>query len=181
MKMARWQRLVFRKPVLTVISSCGIGLMVGGFSVLVLQNVKGAFGAAVVASAFVYLFWLLGWQSAVRFTLSGVIVDNLLIRHVIPWAALANIGVKHGLTFNLRDGRSVVSIMYGGSVIGGLFGYRYTRSVAERMCSERDELLNGQVVDVSSEYRSHIHFSPWPPLIILISLEAITAVLIAAK
>jgi hypothetical protein len=181
MKMTESGVVIFRKPVLVAVASCGIGLMVGGTSLLVLENAKGAFGGAVISSAFVYAFWLLGWQSAVRFTPSGVIVDNLLIRHIIPWVILADIGVKHGLVFNLRGGRSVASVMYGGSVIGGLLGYRYTRSVAARMRDKRDELINRQASDVSSEYRRLIHFSPWPPLVILLSLEAITAVLLAIK
>jgi hypothetical protein len=133
------------------------------------------FGGAIL-SPFAYLLWLLGWHSAVRMNRDGVIVDNLLIRHVIPWEELSEIKVGYGLVFLLRDGRKVGSIMYGGSVIGEVLGYRYTSKVADRMRAARQELLaRSAKLPASGEYARRIGFSPWPPLAILASLEALAA------
>jgi len=107
-----------------------------------------------------------------------LIVDNLLARHVIPWDQLAEIGVGNGLEFRLRDGRKIGSVMYGGSVIGALFGYRYTRSVATRMNTARSKIHSQppQPSAPDDSYRRVVGFSPYPPLVILAVMEAIAAI-----
>ena len=54
------------------------------------------FVGAVIISAFIYFFWLIGWQSSVRVVDAGVIVDNLFIRHFIPWGDLSELKVEMG-------------------------------------------------------------------------------------
>jgi hypothetical protein len=100
------------------------------------MSLTGTIGFA----AFVYFFWLLGWHSAVRLGRRGMVVDNLLVRHMIPWDSLEFIGVGSGLIIRLRDGTTVGSLMYGGSLLGQLLGYRYTRKVAAKMNAAREEL-----------------------------------------
>jgi hypothetical protein len=144
--------------------------------IMVTHGVNDLFAGAIGFSLFGYFFWLLGWHSAVRLDRYGVIVDNLLVRHVIPWGELSEIEVGNGLFFRLRDDRMVGSIMYGGSVMGALLGYRYTRKVAARMRAARDELLTGTVeLPTSDGYVRRIGFSPWPPLVILALMEAIAS------
>jgi hypothetical protein len=130
----------------------------------------------------VYIIWLIGGHSAVRLGRNGIFVDNLLVRHVIPWGELSEIGVQGGLIFRLRDGQRIGSVMYGGSVMGALLGYRYTRGVAERMRAARAELLAGAPEPLpSADYVRRIAFSPWPPLVILAVMEAIAALSLLAK
>jgi hypothetical protein len=147
----------------------------GGFAVVAFLNYNDSvFIGAVIISLLVYPLWLLGWHSAVRMDGDGVIVDNLLIRHVIPWQELSEIKVGYGLVFLLRDGRKFGSIMYGGSVIGAFLGYRYTSRVADRMRAARQELqARSAKLPASAEYARRIGFSPWPPLALLASLEAL--------
>lgn len=166
----------FRKWALSGFAGTGIAIVLGGMVVMVTHGVRDLFAGAIGFSLFVYLFWLLGWHSAVRLDRDGVIVDNLLVRHVVPWGELSEIGVGNGLFFRLRDGRIVGSIMYGGSVMGALLGYRYTRKVAAQMRAARDELLTGKVeLPMSDGYVRRIGFSPWPPLVILALMEAIAS------
>jgi hypothetical protein len=144
--------------------------------IMVTHRVNDLFAGAFFFSLFVYFFWLLGWHSAVRLDRERLIVDNLLVRHVIPWGELSEIGVGNGLFFRLRDGRQIGSIMYGGSVIGALLRYRYTRQVAARMRAARDGLLAGaSELPPSDGYVQRISFSPWPPLLILALMEAIAS------
>jgi hypothetical protein len=147
------------------------------FVVVVFANYNDSvFLGSVVISLLAYPLWLLGWHSGVRMDEDGVIVDNLLIRHVIPWQELSDIKVGYGLVFLLRDGRKVGSIMYGGSVIGAILGYRYTSRVADRMRAARQELqARSAKLPASGEYAQRIGFSPWPPLALLASLEALAA------
>lgn len=166
----------FRKPALSVMAGVALAIVVGSFAALVTHRVRDLFAGAIGFSLFAYLFWLLGWHSKVRMDHQGVVVDNLLVRHVIPWGELSGIAVGNGLVFRLRDGRNIGSITYGGSVMGALLGYRYTRNVAARMRAARDELLAGSAeLPASAGYHQRIGFSPWPPLLILIVMEAIAS------
>jgi hypothetical protein len=166
----------FRKWALTAFAGAGFALAVGGMLAVVISHARDLFYGAPFNALFAYFFWLVGWHSAVRLDREQVIVDNLLVRHVIPWGELSEIGVGNGLFFRLRDGRMVGSIMYGGSVIGALLRYRYTRGVAARMRAARDELLAGTSELPSSDgYVQRIGFSPWPPLLIVALMEAIAS------
>jgi hypothetical protein len=134
------------------------------------------FLGAVIFSLFAYFFWLLGWHSAIRMDRDGVIVDNLLVRHVIPWGELSEIRVGYGLVLLLRDGRKVGSIVFGGSVAGQILGYRYTSGIADQMRAARQDLLAGSAeLLTSGGYAVRSGFSPWPLLAILASLEALAA------
>lgn len=172
----------FRKWALTAFAGAGFALAVGIMFAVVFSHARGLFYGAPFIALFAYFFWLLGWHSAVRLGRDGVIVDNLLVRHVIPWGELSEIGVGNGLFFRLRDDRMVGSIMYGGSVMGTLLGYRYTRTVAARMRAAREELLAGMAdLPPSDGYVQRIGFSPWPPLVILALMEAIASLSLLVK
>lgn len=175
--------MTFRKPALSVFATAALAIPVIGMAVAVAKDVQDLWAAAIIFSLFAYLFWLVGWHSAVRLGRDGVIVDNLLVRHVIPWEELAEIGVAGGLVFRLRDGQRIGSVMFGGSVIGEILGYRYTRSVAARMNAERDDILahRGEDHRTGNGYRRLAGFSVWPPLAILAVMEAIASLSLLAK
>jgi hypothetical protein len=175
--------MTFRKPALSVFASAGIAVAVTGMAAMVANGVQDLFAAAIVVSLFAYLFWLVGWHSAVRLGRDGVIVDNLLMRHVIPWGELAEIGMGNGLVFRLRDGQRVGSVMYGGSVIGAILGYRYTRKVADRMNAARDGIRASSAEHEAQEagYRRVAGFSVWPPMVIVATTEAIAALSLLAR
>jgi hypothetical protein len=162
----------FRKPAFSLFAVGGAAIMlVGALVVDFDRKVHGQLGAAPIFAAFLYFFWLMGWQSKIRMDHAGVVVDNLLMRHVIPWPALAKIDVDYGLDFCLRDGRKIGSIIYGGSLIGTLLGYRYTRSVAAQMRAVQNELA-GTAEPAAGGYVRRSGFSPWPPLACLAVMEA---------
>lgn len=171
-----------RKLVLSAYASAGMAIGPGSMVVIVTKEQRDLFTGAAGFSVFVYFFWLLGWHSKVRVDRAGVVVDNLLVRHVIPWGELSEIGVGYGLFFRLRDGGQIGSIMYGGSVAGTLLRYRYTRKVAGRMRAAREELLAGMAeLPPSDGYVQRIGFSPWPPLVILALMEAIASLSLLVK
>lgn len=170
----------FRKPVLEVFGCVGILALTGIFiaAALLPSPGPGSFFGALIFAAMIYAFWLVGIHSAVRISHSGVIVDNMLVRHVIPWGELGEIRVRYGLEFALRDGRRIGSVMYGGSVIGALLGYRYTRGVAARMTAAGRALEGGPGVAAAAggTYRRVSGFSAWPPLAILMAAELIALI-----
>jgi len=103
-----------------------------------------------------------------------VTVDNFLLRHVIPWADLAEINVGNGLVFRLRDGRKVGSVSYGGSVGGALAGYPRIKRAAARMQAARAQFQAGspEQPTAAGHYR-RIEFSPRALLCIVAVFEAI--------
>lgn len=169
--------MVFRKRSLSLFALGGaVGMAIVWGVAASVSHGGGTFVAALIFAAGDYVLWLLGGHSAVRLGRDGVIVDNLLVRHVIPWGELAEIYVDNGLVFRLRDGQRIGSIMYGGSVLGAVLGYRGTRRVAARMDAARQEMPAGSAAaSPESGYRRVLGFSPWPPLLILVIMEAITS------
>ncbi len=106
----------------------------------------------------------------------GVIVDNGLVRHVIPWSDLSEIGVRQGLYFRLRDRREIGSITFAGSLGGLLTGFWYTKRVAARMQEAREALTSRAAAPaVAPGYSRRVSVLPWPPLVILAILEGIAA------
>lgn len=172
----------FRKGYLSAVFLAAAAAFAAVFAIAAISHPNGSdpLGAAII-SVFVYALWLLSWQSAVRMGPSGVVVDNLLMRHVIPWADLADIQVGAGLEFRLREGRTVRPLIFGGSLIGQVLGYRYTRRVAERMRATWAVLsaLETDAPPDSGGYRCHVHVNPWSPLAILACLEAVAVLALA--
>jgi hypothetical protein len=137
----------------------------------------GTFGVAVLIAAVSYFVWVLGCHSAVRMDGSGVIVDDVLIRYVIPWADLRRIEVAGGLVIEVRGGPYIRTMMFGGSLYGVVTRYRAQRKVAARMNAARERIETSQPApDPSARYARVIGFSPWPPLAILAVMEAVAAV-----
>jgi len=143
-------------------------------------------GASFVAAALVafcgYLIWLIGCHSAVRMNRSGLILDNVLTRHVIPWQELRGIEVVGGLVFEVWGGPYIRMVMYGGSLWGVMTRYRQQRNVAARMNAARERLQASRPsLDPSAHYTKASTFSLWPPLLIFAAMEVIAAVGVVAR
>jgi hypothetical protein len=142
----------------------------------------GTFGAAIAIAVAAYAIWVIGCHSAVRMDGSGMIVDDVLTRHVIPWSELRTIDVRGGLVFEVRGGPYIHMAMYGDSLIAAVTGYRRQRKTAARMNMARERLqASHPAQQPPAHYARTIRFSPWPPLVILAAVEAIAAVGVLAR
>jgi hypothetical protein len=138
-------------------------------------------GAAAVAVGG-YVIWLVGCHSAVRMDRSGLTLDDVLTRHMIPWQELRGIEVVGGLVFEVWGGPYIRMVMYGGSLWGVVTGYRQQRNVAARMNSARERFQTSEPSpEPQAHYAKSSSFSPWPPLLILAAMEAIAAVGLLAR
>jgi hypothetical protein len=149
---------------------------------------KDAFVLAVFIAAVNYVIWLTGSHPAVRAGTEGVTVDNLLVRHVIPWAQLTEITARNGLKFRLSDGRWIGSVAFGGSLTGAMLGDHSSARVAERVHETRAGFARAQAEPRGSgspqahgDYRRVLCLSPWPPLLIITGMEAVAAICLAAR
>jgi hypothetical protein len=142
----------------------------------------GTFAIAVVIGLAAYAVWLIGCCSAVRMNSSGIILEDVLTRHVIPWGDLQGIEVRGGLVFEVRGIPPIRMLMFGGSLYGVVSGYRQQRKVAGRMNAARQRFqTSGRVTHPPGRYTRKIVFSPWPPLVIVAAMEAVAAVGVFAK
>lgn len=68
-------KLVFRKPLIYGVSVVAAAGCFAFFIVAVVSKPTAQdFPGALIISAFVYFFWVVGWQSSVRVVSAGVIV-----------------------------------------------------------------------------------------------------------
>lgn len=175
--------IVFRnKPVVAFgwVGLAVIGLVFG----LAASDVGGggAFGAAVLIAAGSYLVWLICCSSSVRMNRSGMIMDDVLIRHVIPWAQLRQIKVAGGMVIEVWGVPYIRPKMYGGSLYGAVTGYRRQREVAARMNAAWQRLQASPATPQSpAHYVQRTALSLWPPLMILVAMEVIAAVAVLAR
>ena len=94
----------FRKPAMTMFGVTALAGLVALYIVVAFgakQLGAGVFAVAAVNSLGLYVIWVIAPHSAVRMYANGVAVDNALLKHVIPWGDLAEIGVRDGLFFRL--------------------------------------------------------------------------------
>lgn len=177
------REVAFRKPYLTAFCFALAIFFVAGFVVAAFAlRQASVFWVALIFTTGTYFVWLIGWQSAVRVTTTGVVVDNLLVRHDIPWNDLSGIGIRSGLAIRLKNGTIVSSLMFGGSLIGVMLGYKYTHGVVARItetCS-RTQAESSQF-QMPTGYRYSLHAVPWPPLAILAIMEIIAAISVITK
>lgn len=173
------RKAVFRKPLLCAITLPAAAGFLVIFIIEVCSHPNGSdFLGGAIFSIFIYALWLLGWQSSVRICPRGIVVDNFLVRHSIPWGDLSGFEVEGGLQICLADGRKVGSLMYGGSLIGVIFNDGYTRKVAQRMRSASEKFSSSIQSEekVITVYSSKFHIDWRAPLAIVGTLEAVSVV-----
>lgn len=173
------QDTILRKATLTILSWTAIAFAYALVAVLAASSGvgPGIFAYTVIFAAFAYLFWLAGWKSAIRILPDRVVVDNFLMRHSIPWTALAYVRIGSGIEFRIDDETIVRSAMYAGSLTGTAAGYPGLRPVAARLEAIRAEKVQFSIAQmIEDNYVSWYDFSFWPPIVILATMELVAVV-----
>ena len=168
---------VFRKPLLCGIATIVIAGCFAFFVVAAVSTPNGSeFFGAIVLSAFIYFFYLLGWQTCVRVAAAGVVVDNLCYRNFIPWHELSRVESRSGLLIVTRGGQRIGSLAYGGSIIGLFTGNRQARAVAEKIATAEEKAVGaGGPKDGygNQAYSSGVNFRALPIVIPLAAMELV--------
>ncbi len=108
---------------------------------------------AIVTCA--YFFWVLGWNSAIRYTATHLSITNLLVTSTVTWQDVAQVSLDEGLHIELRDGREVGSIAFGDSLIGAFTGYATHRRAYKLLRDAHGRAVQGGV----SERAVHLRLS----------------------
>jgi hypothetical protein len=129
------------------------------------------------------LGWAISVRSVVRVRPGGLVIDNVLVRHVIPWERFAGVYVEAGMGMFARvdDGRVVKSGAFGRSLGDALQGYSRMRATLERVREEcRRARQAHSAVDPPPSYQRQLHV-PWAvSLGFLAVFEAVSWIAFAA-
>ncbi|MFD4316796.1 hypothetical protein [Streptomyces sp. NPDC058548] len=92
------------------------------------------FAVALTMATVAFFFWTLAWDSTYRYTATHVSTTHFLVTTTVAWRDVALIDSTTGLTLQLRDGTTLGSISYGGSLLGTFTGnitHRRARSILQ--------------------------------------------------
>jgi len=93
--------------ILTVV--IGAFAAVGLFSFVYRGVPRDVIQYGLLASAVVYLCWMLFWSPSVTVEPSGVTFHNVVRTFRVSWPAISDVRTRYALTLLLRDGRKVVA------------------------------------------------------------------------
>ncbi|MFD0074416.1 hypothetical protein ACFVIY_18470 [Streptomyces sp. NPDC127166] len=93
---------------------------------LSLETTQGddGFRVGLALASFALFFWTIGWDSTYRYTTTHVSTTHFLLTSTVAWQDVSAVETDGGLYLALRDGQSLSSIAYGGSLLGTFTGYR---------------------------------------------------------
>lgn len=99
------------------------------------RDLGGYVGFPIFAWAATSIGWLVTVGSAVRVWQDALIIDNMVVRHVIPWDRFAGLNVERslGMFARLDDGGVVQSSSFGRSLSDAMKGYGHMRETLGRI------------------------------------------------
>jgi hypothetical protein len=130
---------------------------------------QGAYVGAAVIPGIAWLMWVLGWWTKVAVRPDGVVIDNVIVRHVIPAAQFDGFVLDSGIWVRAKDDRRFWLFGYGGSLLGEITGYRSQRRVLARM--EAAAAMIGDNAEPQARCRSYVKIPWWPLPALLILIE----------
>jgi hypothetical protein len=139
---ARPPDLALFRPKALIVMPLFFGSITAAIVLTVMFRLKGSDLAGHVALPLAcWLAATLGWPaaaSAVRVRPGALVIDNMVVRHVIPWEHFAGVYVEPGMGMFARvdDGRVVNSAAFGRSLGDALHGYGRMRVTLERVREE---------------------------------------------
>lgn len=164
------RRAVFRNRFFAGLAGVFIVVIVSiGVTVLPRPGEHGAFVGGAVPSGVAWLLWVLGWWTKVAVSPDGVVIDNVIVRHVISAAQFDRFVLDYGTWVRAKDGRRFYLFGYGGSLLGAITGYRSQRRVLARMETAAAMIANN--ADPYARYRICVKIPWWPLPALLILLE----------
>jgi hypothetical protein len=158
-------------PFLAVVLAVGLPILATDFGTAV--------GGYVLAPVFMWvasaMMWLNTVTTAVRVQADCLVLDNWLVRHVIPWERFAGLFVENGVGMfaRLDDGTVVKSAAYARSLSDAMQGYRHMRETLDRIRDDCRQARTGRAVaGPAPPYRRMVNL-PWRPLaLVLVFFEA---------
>ena len=147
------------------------------------RDFGGYVALPILASAATSIGWLVTVGSAVRIRQDALIIDNMVVRHVIPWERFAGMDIERsiGMFARLDDGGVVRSSSFGRSLSDAMKGYRHMRETLGRIRADcRAARQSHLVVSPPPEYLRRLNIQWRPILGFLVFFEAFAWIAFAA-
>jgi hypothetical protein len=139
------------------------------------RDFGGYVGIPIFAWAATSIVWLVTVTSAVRVRPEALIVDNMVIRHVIPWERFRGLFVETGMGMFVRldDDAVVQSSSFGRNLADAMKGYDHMRVTLEQIRGKCTATRQSRVpVHPPPDYQRLINV-PWRLLLgLLVFFEA---------
>lgn len=162
---------VFRNRVLAGLTAVFVaGPLLIGVTVVPGPGEQGAYVGGAVLPAFAWLMWVLGWWTKVVVRPDGVVIDNVIVRHVIPAAQFDSFVLDSGIWVRAKDDHRFWLFGYGGSLLGAITNYHSQRRVLARM--EAAAAMIRKNLDPEARCRTYVKIPWWPLPLLLIVVEA---------
>jgi hypothetical protein len=147
-------------------------------------DVGGYVGVPLFMWVATSLNWLFTVTTAIRVRPDGLIIDNMLVRHVLPWERFAGLSVQtgKGMFACLDDGTEIRSSSFGRSLADAMQGYAHVRETAGQITQDcraarAAHAAAGPPRDTAPQWQLNV---PWRPLLaFLVLFEAFSWVTFA--
>jgi hypothetical protein len=127
--------------------------------------------------------WLMVVVTAVRVRADNLVIDNWVVRHVIPWERFAGLFVEPetGMIARLDDGTAAKSVAFGKTLTDAIKGYGHMRQTLDRIREDCSSARTAhRYVDPPPDYRRSLNV-PWRTLLgFLVFFEAFSWIAFAA-
>ncbi|MEZ0110827.1 hypothetical protein ABH920_004842 [Catenulispora sp. EB89] len=145
------------------LGSVGAGsLLIAAFVGVAKGNTIGVFLVPAIGGFLFYLCWVIGWRSTIRLRPEGIVVENCVIRYMVPWRLGRQFVVSQGIKLRLLDGRMISTWAFQGSLGAQLNGYSAFPPIRDRLQEESDKIvLSSPVGDPSAEYHWRLQLPDW--------------------
>lgn len=164
------RRAVFRNRFMAGLAAVVIApSLLIGLAVLPGPGQQGAFIGGAVIPGIAWLLWVLGWWTKVVVGPDGVVIDNVIVRHVIPAGQFDRVVLDSGTWVQAKDGRRFWIFGYGGSLLGAITDYHSQRRVLARM--ETAAAMIADNTDPRARCRTYVKIPWWPLPALLILIE----------
>lgn len=154
------------------------GILIATLVAFVKGNTAAVFVGPAIGGFVFYVNWLIGWRATIRLGSEGIVVENCIIRYMVPWRLGRQFIVKSGIQLRLLDGRIISTWAFQGSLGAQLNGYTAFKPIRDRLQSESDKIVFSRSIgDTSAEYHWRLQLPDWWILVAVIGAsEAAMAV-----
>ncbi|WP_194892789.1 hypothetical protein [Catenulispora pinisilvae] len=152
-------------------------LLIGAFVAVAKGNTSAAFVGTPIGGFLFYVCWLVGWRATIRLRPEGIVVENCIVRLMVPWRLGRQFVVSSGIKLRLLDGRMISTWAFQGSLGAQLNGYSAFKPIRDRLQEESDKIVYSVPVGASTaEYRWRLQL---PDLWILFALIGVSEAVVA--
>jgi hypothetical protein len=175
------------KGMIWILPVFGVAFLSVNLPILATLSPGREFGGYVGIPAFGWgaasIGWLVTVGTAVRVRPDALIIDNMVVRHVIPWERFAGLDVEQsmGMFARLDDGGVIRSSSFGRSLVDAMKGYGHMRETLGKIRADcRAARASHLAVSPPPAYLRRVNV-PWRPILgFLVFFEAFAWIAFAA-